>query len=438
VSESILLRFLNANLINVGGDDAKLAKLQETAADLAVALKNEPVKAAPFALIAFDPDAPAEDPVIDEATEALQKRWATFANTFSGRPVAVIRAILLDALVQAARQDDNVGVAFVTSARNALPFMEAGNERTIWGDVVTDIERSIDARAEAEWSTPEKINVPAMKYQPPAAIVLNASELKFDKAALSKRFEAAAGPTNSAGQPTGGNPHWPQNNQHWVSEFGNRLADAVLEQLSIVENGLRVAPIDLSGPLNGLAQAVSIHVDSTLNAVSTATAGLQRRTNLIWWKQTLFSPSARISYRRMSSSRAAALMAFDLHMQVPTFSPASVAAFLQESVASLLDTDKRQTICDLLKEVKTSAELAPLRNAAVELVPESLGRGPLLALIGHDSGRSSIDDKAFRARVGVSAATELNASEWATWIFRELQAARASHESAGARTQGKA
>src|SRR5688572_26469158 len=117
-----ILRFLSAGLINVGGDDAKLGKLHETATDLAATLKKSPSKAVPFALIAFDPEAPDEDPVIVEAIDALQKRWATYVNTFSGTPVAVIRAVLLEALVQAAAENDKVGVAFVTSARNVLPF----------------------------------------------------------------------------------------------------------------------------------------------------------------------------------------------------------------------------------------------------------------------------------------------------------------------------
>ena len=80
---------------------------------------------------------------------------------------------------------------------------------------------------------------------------------------------------------------------------------------------------------------MSGHLTATLQAVSGATAGLQRRTNLLWWKEALFSPSARMSYRDMSASDAAALMAFDMHRQIPTFSPASVAAFLRETVIAL-------------------------------------------------------------------------------------------------------
>lgn len=226
MSQQILIRFLSAGLINVGGDDAKLDKLKETAADLASTLRKTPSKAPTFALIAFDPEAPADDPVIKEGAEALQKRWATYVNTFSGTPVAVIRAILLDALVQAAEEDEKVGVAFVTSARNALPFMEAGNERAIWADVVADIERRVDARAESEWATPEAISVPALTFTPPGTIEIATSEVSINKAALAKKFEAAAGPNNASGQATSGNQYWPHNNpQAWVTEFGKHMAD---------------------------------------------------------------------------------------------------------------------------------------------------------------------------------------------------------------------
>jgi hypothetical protein len=158
VSESVLLRFLSSGLIDVGGDDVKLEKLTAAAADLAAALKKAPSKAAPFALIAFDPRAPVDDPVVREGLQALKDRWATYVNTFSGPPIAVVRAMLLDTLAHAAAEDDRIGVAFVTSARNALPFMEAGDERAIWADVVTQIEERVDARTEAEWTTPSSIH----------------------------------------------------------------------------------------------------------------------------------------------------------------------------------------------------------------------------------------------------------------------------------------
>ncbi len=439
MSSQIVLRFLEAGLIDVGGDDAKLEKLRDTASDLSAVLKKKPSKTIPFSLIAFDPDAPTEDPVIKEAVDALQKRWPTYVNTFSRTPVSVLRAVLLDALVQAAGENDKIGTAFIMLARNALPFMEAGNEEAIWATAIQDIEKHVDAQAEAEWATPETINVRAMNFQPPAAIEVSRQQVSIDQAGLAKKFEAAAGPNTPKGA-TGGNQYWPQSNaEHWLMTFGSRMAAAITEALTLVAETSETTPIDLSGPLKSLAQAVSTHVDETLKAVSEATVGLQRRTNLIWWKETLYSPSARMSYRSMPAATAAALMALDLHRQVPTLSPASVAAFLHETVLSLpaLDVAESRSIRDLLTEAASSDHLAPLRQAASEVVPEPLGRGPILGLIGYGANRPPLDEREFRRLIGVPPSTALTVPEWATWIFRELQATRATQEGNESKKRGR-
>lgn len=441
MTDNILLRFLQTGLIDVGGDDAKLSKLTETAEDLAATLKKAPTKAASFALIAFDPEASPDDPVIVEAMAALHKRWATCVNTFAGTPVAVLRAVLLDALVQAARSDDKVGVAFVYSARNALPFMEAGHESPIWAGALAEIEERIDARAQAEWATPESISVPALSFAAPKPIVISTSPKPVNKAALTKGFEAAAGPTNAQGQSTKGINYWPPNNpQQWVTDFGARMTDVIAQALDENASGAKIAPIDFSAPLTELSQAVADHVAKTLKAVSEAAAGLQRRTNLIWWKEALYSPSARTSYRSLPPSVAAGLMAFDLHRQVPTFSPASISAFLEEAVLILPGLDATQTrpISDFLSEALASPPLLSLRETSAQLVSEPKGRGPLLSILGHTSASTkAMDSTTFRALVGVAASTPLTVSGWTQWLFRELQAARATQEGAGSPKPGR-
>ncbi|UAN37140.1 GTPase-associated system all-helical protein GASH [Enterobacter asburiae] len=433
----VLIRFLNAGLLDVKGDDAKLEKLQTTAVDLSAALKKTPSKSAAFALIAFDPSSPVSDPVIQEAVEALQNRWATYINTFSDTPVTVIRALLLDALFKASSEDDHIGIAFTSYARNALPFMEAVNESKIWGDVITKIENQVNLRAEAEWTTPDSISVSEIDYVAPTAIEIRSTEVNLDKEELEVKLFAAAAPNNAAGQPTQGNQYLPNSNQNWINYFVPHMSNAIYGALEEVLEGARIAPVDLSVPLKELANAVSTHVDKTLQAVSGATAGLQRRTNLIWWKETLYSPSIQRTYRDMSPSIAAALMAFDLHRQIPIFSPASVAAFLHETVLSLpdIETQVRQPIRVLLEEALQAEELVPLRDLSALLLPEPTGRGPLLGILGHGFGRH-IDDDQFRNLVGIPAGLELTILQWATWIFRELQAARALQDG-GTKKRGR-
>lgn len=442
VSEDVLLRFLSNGLIDVGGDDAKLEKLRSTASDLAGSLKRSSSKAVAYALVACDPQAPADDPVVVEALAALKKRWVTYVNTFSGPPVAVIRAILLDALAQAAADDDLIGVAFVASARNALPLMEAGDERAIWADVVTEIEERVDARAEAEWAMPSSIAVPAMALDVPE---LEAPTVKPAHAArddLKEQLRAAAGPQFQTPQQgnvaTNGNPYWPMNQpQQWVAEFGERMAEAVADVIDAVVGETTIEQADLSDPFRALTASISSYVGNTLNTVTAATAGLQRRTNLLWWREALFSPTTRVSYRDLPPASAATLMAFDLHQQVPTFSPASVSAFLFEAVVSLpsIDQEKTYAIRELVAEAQAEAEagLAALRGAGAHLIAPPEGRGPLVALIAYPDAPASRAEGEFRRLTGVPPDAQLTLPGWASWVFRELQAARAAKGSASAK-----
>jgi GTPase-associated system helical domain len=102
----------------------------------------------------------------------MKTRWPTYSNTFSGIPIAVVRGIMLDALVQAASDNEKVAIGFASAARNVLPFVELGGEREIWRSVVTEIEGSVDERAEAEWATPEAIRVDKLKFSKPAPITI--------------------------------------------------------------------------------------------------------------------------------------------------------------------------------------------------------------------------------------------------------------------------
>ena len=435
MNDDVLLEFLSNGLIDVGGDDDKLEYLRQTAADLAGILEETPAKACPFALVAFDPHVPPTDPTVVEVEDALRKRWQTYVNTFADTPVTVFRAMLLDALISTCGRNDTVAAAFVASARNVLPFMEVGEERKIWADIVGKIERKVEERSEREWATPASITVPDISFKHPATDEIRITSKKVNTAGLGSKFMAAAGPhfnSPERGQlETGGNPTWPQNDPAtWNYEFGRRTAQTVGEAITRAVEGLSVEGVDLPEFTKETARAISDHLTTTLRAVSGAAAGLQRRTNLLWWKEALFSPSARMSYRDMTPFDAAALMAFDMHLQIPTFSPASVAAFLRETVVALpaLDPDEMASIRELIEKARDADVLSPLRTEAANLVGAPTGRCSVLAMIGQSDAMHQLDERGFRDRIGVTPDTELTLPDWSVWIFRELQAARAVAE----------
>ena len=440
MSDDVLLRFVTQNLINVGGDDTKLDKLREAAADLAEILKEEPTKTLAFALTAFDPEVPEKDPTISEAAAVLRGRWETYANTFAPTPVAVFRAMLMAALVQAARDNEAVAVGFVACARNLLPFMELGGEQEIWAIVVDEVERSVEERAEADWATPASIYLPKVKLTPISLDQSRVSGPKVNRNDLTEKLRAAAGPSflspeDGQRDSTEGNPYWPNNNEEWVYEFGQRLAKAVCEAIDKTTENLSVENTGLSEATGNLAAAISTQLEATVKAVSGATAGLQRRAGLLWWKEALYSPSARKSYRELPAPAAAALMAFDLYQQIPAFSPVSVTAFLRETVITLpnLEVHRKASIRELVKVAGQACVLTALRTEAAKLVTAPVGRGPLLSLIGYPELLSKTDDCGFRDLVGVKPDSQLSLSDWSVWLLREFHAARTAVEASAAR-----
>jgi hypothetical protein len=430
MSETVLLRFLGSGLINVGGDDTKLEKLRATAAAVSEILKKAPSKVPNYSLIAFDPDAPANDPVIVEVLANLKELWPTYVNTFASAPIAVLRAIILDALVEAAREDERVAVAVAANARNVLPFMETGNEYAIWVEVVNEIEAMVDSRAEQEWSTPSSIEFAQLHADAIAPIKIANSTVKVDRDTLKQQFLTAAQ----------ANGLYPQNNPGgWATNFGNLFAESLANILDEISANAQVSAVDLASPMRQMTTNVSTYVTEAMKALSSATFGLQRRTNLIWWKQALYSPSKQRSYRAFPRTIASALMALDLYQQIPMFSPASVSAFLEEAVHSLPPAQglEQRSLMEILREACEHASIDILRVEAAKLFATPSGRSPILALIAHPEKLHGLNGDELRAITGVSLDVLISDAQWASWLFRDLQAGRGTKEQPKKRSGSK-
>lgn len=428
MGQEFLLQFLEVGVIDLGSDDSKLEKLRETSKDLSATLTQAPRKTSSFTMAAADPLIASTDPTIAEAMESLKKQWQTISNTYRSPPVAILRAILLDAIMQAARADDAIAVAFVNTARNALPHASVADEADIWRTAVNEIETKVDARAEAEWETPEMISIKPLKYVPPNPKGVDHEVASINKEKLQTHIFSAAGPWGGGNQ----NRYWVSNSpQEWGKDFAERMAAAIAEAVDAVTSQLAPPSVDIKSPLSALASAVSIHVSDALDRFSGATAGLQRRTNLLWWKEAMYSPSAHESYQDLPLFEAAALMALDLHEQVPTYSPASVSALLRQTIQVLPVRDDGQDVsprafASLVQGAMSSTHMEPFRALAAAYAPAPKGRGPLLSLIGNPWEAKDIDLENVRDYVGVDASTAMSPSEWGTHLFRELQAARAT------------
>ena len=332
--------------------------------------------------------------------------------------------MLLQALVISAEENKQVAIAFVSITRNVLPHIEIGNEIDMWHKLVARFESELNIAAEKEWATPENIYIKTFSYSPPKQIKISAADVILNRDALQIGIEKAAGPQNKKNETTNGNPHWPNSPTHWVNEFSPLMVSAISDVVDSALAQAKIEPIDLSKPLKDLSIAVGTHLDIALEAVSRATAGLQRRSNLIWWKESLYSQSTFCSYRKMPVTVASTVMAFDLFKMIPLHSPASVSAFLFESISLITNSQKEKSmgLGQRIKDVKQSEYVEPLRKYINQKYKDLEGRGPLLKLLGSNINP---DDQQFRGLTGLTPDIQLSNAEWASWVFNELQAIRA-------------
>lgn len=419
------MHFLKLDLINLQSSDEKLEKLKDTTLALIKLLEEEPKRAIPYTLIALDSKVSEDDKTVKEIISVLAKTWTTYFNTFSGTPVQVVRAMALQAMVTVAENNSLIALVLVSIARNVLPHIEVGSEANMWAELVDKFETQLNTLAEQKWAAPEKITVKAFSYSPPKQIQISSSDVKLDREELQIGIEKATGPQNSKNQPTNGNPHWATNSvQAWSNEFSNRMVSAISDVVDKAFEQAKVEPVNLSKPLKELSVAVADHIDASLEAISGATAGLQRRSNLIWWRESLYSQSALCSYRKMPAPIAVTMMAFDLANMVPILCPASVIAFLYEATSLIIktDTDESFELGQRIEDLKKSEYVEPLRNYISQTLNKSEGRSLLLNLIGFGT---SLDEIRFRELTGLAINTQISDADWATWVFRELQSIKA-------------
>ena len=164
-----------------------------------------------------------------------------------------------------------------------------------------------------------------------------------------------------------------------------------------------------------LGNSVSEAMDSGLKKIAHS---VQQRLSLLWWKQTLYSPSQQKGYRIIPSleSRIFAL-AYDLYQQLPSTYPKSVEYLLRETVADVADGwlgSISAFSTAAISDQSIATTLKPLCTAQT-------GRTPLLTFLS-TAARGVFQTTNAAAIVGIQDDTKLSGADLAVWLLREFTA----------------
>lgn len=424
---NVLQELLAAGLIDkLEGNDERFTKMTQAAETLAKAFKKNPALLIPAILTALDSDAATDDPLIELAESALLAEWESMQSVHTDKPIHIYRALLLTACAAVA-QERNAAILWLTAA-DMLRFSHLGREEPV-------VVKLVSMFGEAT----EQQEIPL--YSPQTKAARKPSDLpkpdlkkvtidKVDRTALFGEIGAASSQHNAQGAlfiaGKTHNRYWPNQNQHWAEDFASLMKDVLGERFDELGN-------TCAAKLNGVNEALEVAfkaqaqgLQTSLSLAQSSSTREQVRLDALWWYESLYSASAKMSYREMDPLAAAILMPLDLISIMPSVTPTSVAYLLSEAVARLPNAgfETLLPLKDILERTASLRGVIPLSTMDGFSLPTRAGRLSLrdvLRLVLEESSAPAID-LLRRARIAEDATISLPL--FARALLRQEQAVR--------------
>ncbi|STR44785.1 GTPase-associated system all-helical protein GASH [Iodobacter fluviatilis] len=409
---SVLQDFLNLRLLDIGAEDSRLEKLSEACNELSQQYMVEPNAAMTPLLTAWDPTAGPE-PALIAIGELLQKYWPTFRGAFQDEPLTLYRAIVLEAVMQAMDRQGVLAVAVDLVGANVLPYLNVGKEERILSKI---LERARDIKSErltqlwriqtaSEPISPLKISsTPALKNLDP--------NVWFSQVA------AAAGPnTDKAGVTLETpNPYWPSQPTNWSYEFANRMAPLLADVHDKAVNAALKASTQV---FKGLGESIATKLNDFFRSEQLRKNQLNISNNLLWWRQSLYSETAAMPYRKLDSLLVPLHMAIDMANLLPEVYPPAVESLLFEAVLAAIGSRGEEEI--------SMGELMDAHKRSITIEGIARVKGLRITLGNRSLFIQSIANFCIHAKLDIpqldfDSKTSMTLGDWAIWFLREIKA----------------
>jgi hypothetical protein len=385
----MLQRYLSSGLLDIGDDDTRLSKLRDAAADLQKLFNSQPRTGLYHALMVYSENVDSEDQSFVETAEALSKHWNTYKNRYPDTPRALFRAMAIHAVSEAAASDPDLEVAVAYGLRSLGEHPNGANEGPILQEYYREASNKLEQRAISSWRLNQPNPFPPLK---PTAVAAPA----VDKATLD----------------AGINP------------------DTVTNTLTKLATGI-VSEVNKN--LKTTTDQVSSNVGAAQQGFRDLAASIFQRTELLWWKESRFSPILRKPYQDLPATVAAIFMALDLHTQLSGVAPLSVDFFLSETVTQLLGVQAKTSWTQLVTDLSMESPIAEAFLSLMPNVPVRHGLRTIVERLRDDLQLKLTGTKPSKASGKSTKEKEIELRQLAVNTYLALQALRFSPE----KTDGK-
>jgi len=355
--ESKLLQpFLQAGLLDIGDNDARLEHITKSIQDLRTKLSANKGLLISYTLVALDPSIPDTEPVLIETEVIVSEHWKALRSKFTERPIPLLRAVILCALDDLGSQDVSIARIIYLTGSNFYPYAKLGREKDIVEKMLHELGNIAEKDAVQEWSL--TATQPELKISPLKVSGLKFSEVNLDTTDLKTNLKKAA-----SHSPEGYQQY--SHSDQWSTHFTNIATPAIETLLTATFKSFAdgLSPASIETPINKFFTEFKASLDKTLKASFTSIQAVERRSKLLWWKETLYSTSLENSYRSVDKYTQPFVMASDLFQQLPAIVPVSVNFLLRDTILILEDTaDEKKPFSEILNSVDTPEHKAVLKD----------------------------------------------------------------------------
>jgi hypothetical protein len=279
----VLQEFLSLGLLDIGDDDSRLAKLRDAAADLKKLFLDQPRIGLYHALMVYSVNVDSSDECFTESAEALVKHWPTYKNRYSDVPRELFRAMSLQALVAATKESGALRAAVTYGLRGLDKHPVSNKDGLLLQNWFQQLETDLEKDATAAWLVSPTAEAPAA----PKATSIGSPQV--DKSKLQPLIGAASGPHNEQSQAyPNPNPQWPNSGATWSYQFAPRMTEAIS---GFVDASIKALAAEASKGLKASQEQVTSSLAAAHEAFRIAAASAARRTDLLWWRHSLYSGS---------------------------------------------------------------------------------------------------------------------------------------------------
>lgn len=335
---SYLQQFLDARLFILGEDNSQYQNIISTVPIVKKNLSKEKVSLISFVLLALDSSDNLHDPLLEEVEDALKRKWPTLRNKFPDQPITLLRAIIIEALTQIAKENIDKAATIYLSGALYFTYLKKGQESNILSGWLLELGGLLEEKAVTRWGliweTPSlkipRLTLPEFRLEVSGA---NGAKLKEGmKESVANGKNITNGSYNSG----------PVTDQ-WADLFSDKASKAIMTavQSGLQDYGSAFKNYDLTTPFNNFATEFKQSLNGFINVLFENNERLNLRTNLLWWKEALYSHSQKMSYRQISINAGPIVLANDLAELVPSIYPTAVDYFLKETTCEVYEDSEK-------------------------------------------------------------------------------------------------